>query len=38
MFPFLSRALVIDAHGIRYLIPDTRTLDATSRRLLERYL
>jgi hypothetical protein len=32
------RAMVIDAHGIRYLIPDTRTLDATSRRLLERYL
>jgi hypothetical protein len=32
------RALIIDAHGIRYLIPDTRALDATSRRLLERYL
>jgi hypothetical protein len=32
------RALVTDAHGIRYLIQDTRTLDSTSRRLLERYL
>jgi hypothetical protein len=32
------RAMVIDAQGIRYLIPDTRSLDATSRRLLERYL
>ena len=32
------RALLVDAHGIRYLIPDTRALDATSRRLLERYL
>jgi hypothetical protein len=32
------RALLIDAHGIRYLIADTHALDATSRRLLERYL
>jgi hypothetical protein len=32
------RALIVDAHGIRYLIPDTRALDGTSRRLLERYL
>ena len=32
------RALVTNAHGIRYLIPDTRQLDAISRRLLERYL
>jgi hypothetical protein len=32
------RALIVDAHGIRYLIPDTEALDATSRRLLERYL
>jgi hypothetical protein len=32
------RALVVDAHGIRYLIADTRALDATSRRLLERFL
>jgi hypothetical protein len=32
------RALVTDAHGIRYLIEDVRLLDAVSRRLLERYL
>ncbi|HEY7328902.1 MAG TPA: DUF1854 domain-containing protein [Gemmataceae bacterium] len=32
------RALITDAHGIRYLIPDIEQLDATSRRLLERYL
>jgi hypothetical protein len=32
------RALLVDAHGIHYLIPDLRALDTTSRRLLERYL
>jgi hypothetical protein len=32
------RAMIKDAHGIRYLIPDTHALDAASRRLLERYL
>jgi hypothetical protein len=32
------KALVIDAQGIRFLIPDIRKLDASSRRLLERYL
>lgn len=32
------RALITDAHGIRYLIPAIEQLDATSRRLLERYL
>jgi hypothetical protein len=32
------RALVIDANGIRYVIPDLRLLDAGSRRVLERYL
>lgn len=32
------RALVIDASGVRYLIPDTRKLDSGSRRMLERYL
>lgn len=32
------RALITDAHGIRYLIPDVRSLDAHSRRLLERFL
>jgi hypothetical protein len=32
------RILLVDTHGIRYLIPDTRRLDAASRRILERYL
>ena len=32
------RALIVDAHGIRYLIPDLRALDAASRHALERYL
>jgi hypothetical protein len=32
------RAMIIDANGVRYLIPDTRALDAGSGRLLERYL
>jgi uncharacterized protein DUF1854 len=32
------RAIIIDTHGIRYFIPDTRTLDSHSRRILERYL
>ncbi len=32
------RAMIVDAHGTRYLIPDTRALDGTSRRLLERFL
>jgi hypothetical protein len=32
------RALVTDAYGIRYLIPDVRRLDAHSRHLLERFL
>jgi hypothetical protein len=32
------RILIIDAHGIRYLIPDTRRLDFSSRRILSRYI
>jgi hypothetical protein len=32
------RILLVDTHGIRYLIADTRRLDATSRRILDRYL
>jgi hypothetical protein len=32
------RALITDAHGARYLIPDTRALDSRSRQLLERLL
>lgn len=33
-----NRILLVDTHGIRYLIPDTRKLNAASRRILERYL
>jgi len=33
-----NRILLVDTHGIRYLIPDTRRLDATSRRILDRFL
>jgi len=29
---------IVDVRGIRYLIPDTRTLDLHSRRVLERFL
>jgi hypothetical protein len=32
------RAMVIDANGVSYLIPDLASLDAASRRYLERYL
>jgi len=32
------RALITDSHGIRYLIDDLASMDANSRRLLERYL
>lgn len=31
-------ALVADAHGVRYRVPDLRLLDAHSRRLLAQYL
>jgi hypothetical protein len=33
-----ARAILTDANGIRYLIPDLASLDAHSRRALERYL
>ncbi len=33
-----KRALVIDAHGTRYMIADVESLDRHSRRILERYL
>ena len=33
-----NRILLVDTHGIRYLIPDTRGLDGASRRILDRYL
>jgi hypothetical protein len=32
------RALIVDAEGVRYLVPDIRALDPVSRRHLERYL
>ncbi len=32
------RIMLVDTHGIRYLIPDTRRLNAASRRILDRYL
>jgi hypothetical protein len=32
------RALITDAHGIRYLIRDVQRLDSRSRHLLERFL
>ena len=32
------RILAIDSHGIRYLIPDIRQLDASSRRILSNYI
>ena len=31
-------AILRDAFGVRYLIPDSRTLDSTSRQIVERYL
>lgn len=33
-----TRLLIIDDHGIRYSIPDLRTLDAASRKMLERFM
>ena len=33
-----QRAMVVDAHGVHYLIPNTNALDRHSRRILERYL
>ena len=32
------RAILVDTQGIHYLIPDTRKMDAGSRRILDRYL
>ena len=32
------QASIVDTHGIRYLIPDIRRLDAASRRLLDHFL
>jgi hypothetical protein len=33
-----QQAMIIDAHGIRYLIPDVRRLDAASRHVLSQYV
>ncbi len=33
-----GRVIIADRYGVRYLIPDYRQLDATSRRYLERYI
>jgi hypothetical protein len=33
----LYRALLVDSHGIRYLIADIRALDQASQRILDRY-
>ena len=33
-----DRALILDSHGLRYLVPDAKQMDAHSRRLLSRYL
>jgi hypothetical protein len=31
------QVLIVDGHGIRYLIPDTQQLDSRSRRILDRF-
>ncbi len=33
-----TRVIITDKHSLRYLIPDFRTLDAASLKLLERYI
>ncbi len=33
-----QRAMLTDAHGVRYLIAELNAMDAASRRILERYL
>jgi hypothetical protein len=33
-----ERVLILDSHGLRYLIPNLKQLDPHSRRLLSRYL
>jgi hypothetical protein len=30
--------MLVDAHGVQYLIRDARRLDPASRRILDRYL
>ena len=33
-----TRAILLDMHGVRFYIPDSRQLDAKSRRILSQYL
>jgi hypothetical protein len=33
-----NQALILDSSGVRYLIPDIKSLDTASRRVLERYV
>jgi len=33
-----TRAILVDMHGVRFYIPDSRQLDAKSRRILSQYL
>ena len=33
-----DKALILDSHGLRYLVPDAKLLDAHSRKLMARYL
>jgi hypothetical protein len=33
-----NQVLLVDSHGVRYLIPDTQGLDPASARILDRYL
>jgi hypothetical protein len=33
-----GRAILVDLHGVRYYIPDSRQLDPKSRRILSQYL
>ena len=33
-----DKALILDSHGLRYLVPDAKQLDTNSRKLLARYL
>jgi hypothetical protein len=33
-----TRAIFVDMHGVRFYIPDSRQLDAKSRRILSQYL
>lgn len=32
------RAILVDMHGVRFYVPDSRLLDAASQRILSRYL